>query len=295
MGGTKTLRIPFKVVDWAKGFAKLTRIHNLLFVALTQYFTAYFLIDVHRTQHAYLTDIRLFLLVASTVCIAAAGYMINDYYDVKIDLINRPRRVVVGTILKRRFVMAGHTVLTLLGISIGLLLSWEVGLIHLGGAFLLWWYSNSLKRMPFIGNLLIASLTGLAVAVVGIYYQQQEFLVFTYALFAFAISLVREVIKDMEDIPGDQTFGCRTIPIVWGIPRTKQLLYGMSALFIFLLFFLAGKLGNPTLINYFLFLVIPITYFIFRLVQADTRQDFTFLNDFCKLMMLSGIISMVFF
>nr|WKN39514.1 geranylgeranylglycerol-phosphate geranylgeranyltransferase [Tunicatimonas sp. TK19036] len=295
MGGTKTLGIPFKLVYWAKGFAKLTRVHNLLFLALTQYFAAYFLVDVHRSQHAYLTDIRLFLLVVSTVCIAAAGYMINDYYDVKIDLINKPRRVVVGTTLKRRFVMAGHTVLSIIGVALGVLLSWKVGLIHLGGAFLLWWYSNSLKRQPFIGNLVIASLSGLAVAIVGIYYQQREFLVFTYALFAFAISLLREIIKDMEDMPGDQTFGCRTLPIVWGIHRTKNLLYILSAVFIFLLFFLSGKLGNQILIGYFLLLIIPITFFIVRLVYADTRRDFAFLDDFCKAIMLSGIISMVFF
>lgn len=295
MGGAKTLRVPFRLVYWTKGFAKLTRIHNLLFLALTQYFTAYFLVDVHSAQRAYLTDVRLFLLVFSTVCIAAAGYMINDYYDVKIDLINKPRRVVVGTTLKRRYVMVGHIALSLLGIMVGLMLSWKVGIIHCGSVFLLWLYSNRLKRLPLVGNIVIAALSGLAVAVVGLYYRQYEFLVFTYALFAFAISLVREIVKDMEDLPGDQTFGCRTLPVVWGIYRTKNFLYILSAVFIFLMFFLSGKLGNQTLINYFLLLIIPIAFFVIRLVYADTRREFSFLNNFCKLLILSGIVSMVFF
>jgi 4-hydroxybenzoate polyprenyltransferase len=295
MEGSKPLQVPFRLLYWTKGFAKLTRVHNLLFLALTQYFTAYFLVDVHHGQRAYLTDIRLFLLVLSTVCIAAAGYMINDYYDVKIDLINKPRRVVVGTTLKRRYVMAGHVVLSLFGILVGFLLSWKVGIIHCGSVFLLWLYSNQLKRLPFVGNLVIAALSGLSVAIVGIYYREHEFLVFTYAIFAFAISLVREIIKDMEDVPGDQTFGCRTLPVVWGIYRTKTFLYILSAIFIFLMFFFSGKLGNQTLINYFLILVVPIAFFIGRLVYADTRRDFALLNNFCKLLMLSGIVSMVFF
>lgn len=295
MGEVKALRIPFRLFYWTKGVAKLTRVSNLVFLALTQYFAAYFLVDVHYGQRAYLTDARLFLLVFSTVCIAAAGYMINDYYDVKIDLINRPQRVVVGTTLKRRYVMVGHIALSLFGIVIGFLISWKIGAIHCGSVFLLWLYSNRLKRLPFIGNLIIAGLSGLAIALVGIYYREQEFLVFTYALFAFAISLVREIIKDMEDLPGDQTFGCRTLPVAWGIHRTKNLLYALSAVFIFLLFFMAGKLGNQTLITYFILLVIPITFFIIRLVRADTRRDFSLLNNFCKLLILSGIVSMVFF
>ncbi|WKN45095.1 geranylgeranylglycerol-phosphate geranylgeranyltransferase [Tunicatimonas pelagia] len=295
MGEIKAIQIPFRLFYWTKGFAKLTRVHNLLFLALTQYFVAYFLVDVHHGEKAYLTDIRLFLLVFSTVCIAAAGYMINDYYDVKIDLINKPQRVVVGTTLKRRYVMAGHVALSLFGIFVGFLLSWEVGVIHCGSVFLLWLHSNHLKRIPFIGNLIIASLSGLAVALIGIYYYENKFLVFTYAVFAFAISLVREIVKDMEGLPGDQTFGCRTLPVVWGIHRTKLLLYVLSAIFIFLLFFLSGKLGNQTLINYFLLLTIPITFFIIRLVQADTRREFALLNNFCKILILSGIISMVFF
>ncbi|MEM6841914.1 MAG: geranylgeranylglycerol-phosphate geranylgeranyltransferase [Bacteroidota bacterium] len=291
----KAIQLPFRLFYWTKGFAKLTRVHNLLFLALTQYFVAYFLVDVHHGEWAYLTDVRLFLLIFSTVCIAAAGYMINDYYDVKIDLINKPHRVVVGTTLKRRYVMAGHVVLSLFGIFIGFLLSWEVGAIHCLSVFLLWLHSNRLKRIPFVGNFMVAALSGLAVAMVGIYYYEHKFLVFTYAVFAFAISLVREIVKDMEDIPGDQTYGCRTLPVAWGIHRTKILLYILSAIFIFLLFFLSERLGNQTLMNYFLLLVIPITFFITRLVRADTRREFTWLNNFCKLLMLSGIISMVFF
>src|SRR5690606_34862812 len=107
-----------------------------------------------------LIDINLLLLVLSTLLIAAAGYIINDYYDVKIDYINKPKRVVVGRILKRRGVMVAHTILNFMGILIGFYLSIWVGIISVGSAFMLWWYSNQLKRLPFIGNFFIAVLTG---------------------------------------------------------------------------------------------------------------------------------------
>ena len=280
---------------WVQGLLRITRAQNLVMLALTQYFTAYFLVDVHPTHRAYLLDGRLFLLVLSTVMIAAAGYIINDYYDVKIDFINRPRAVVVGTVLRRRVVIAAHVTLTLLGVLISTYLSWKAGLIFAAAAFLLWWYSNQLKRYPLVGNVSIALLSGLAIAVIGLYYKQEQFLVFTYALFAFSISLVREIIKDMEDVRGDEIFGCRTLPIVWGIGKTKLLLYGLSGFFIFLLFFLSGTLGNRTLVIYFLVLIIPLSYFITRLVYADTKRDFTYLSNFCKLLMLGGILSMAFF
>lgn len=295
MTGIKTLRIPSRSLVWLRGVVRITRLQNLVMIALTQYFTAYFLVDVHPTRRAYLIDTDLFLLVVSTVMIAAAGYIINDYYDVKIDFINKPRRVVVGTVLRRRMVIAAHTILTIVGILIGFYLSWKVGVIHFSAAFLLWWYSNRLKRYPFIGNFSIAALSGLAIAVIGLYYRQHQFLVLTYALFAFSISLLREIIKDMEDRRGDETFGCQTLPVIWGISKTKTLLYVLSGFFIFLLFFLSGTLGNRTLIIYFLLLIIPIAYFITKLVYADTKRDFAYLSDFCKLLMLSGILSMAFF
>ncbi len=281
--------------QWMQGLLRIMRAQNLVMLALTQYFTAYFLVDVHASHRAYLLDGRLFLLVLSTVMIAAAGYIINDYYDVKIDFINRPRAVVVGTVLRRRVVIAAHITLTLLGVLISTYLSWKAGLIYAAAAFLLWWYSNRLKRYPLVGNVSIALLSGLAIAVIGLYYRQEQFLVFTYALFAFSISLVREIIKDMEDVRGDETFGCRTLPIVWGISRTKSLLYGLSAFFIFLLFFMSGTLGNRPLTIYFLVLIVPLSYFITRLVYADTKRDFTYLSNFCKLLMLGGILSMAFF
>lgn len=295
MAGARTVSLFYRSKLLFSGFVKLTRVPNLLILALTQYLTAGFLIDAHAGWKAYALDWRLFLLALSTVAIAAGGYIINDYYDIKIDFINKPERVIVGKVVKRRIVMAAHTLLNLLGISIGFFLSPTVGLLNFLAAFFLWLYSNQLKRLPLVGNVVIAMLSGLSVGIVAVLYQDYKLLVWVYALFAFAISLIREIIKDMKDVQGDEVFGCRTLPIIWGIRKTKNLLYILIGFFIFLLFFLSGIIGKQTLINYFIILILPISFFITRLVYADTKKEYAFLSDFCKLLMLSGILSMLFF
>ena len=291
----KAAKIAYGRSSMLTGLARLARVHNLIILAFTQYLTAIFLVDIHGNWRGYAKDYELFLLIFSTTVIAAAGYLINDYYDVKIDYINKPEKVVVGKVVKRRLVMMVHIVLTTIGIAVGFYLSPTLGAINVSAAFLLWLYSNQLKRWPLVGNLVVATLSGLAVWAVSVHFPQNQLLVYTYAVFAFAISLLREIIKDMEDVQGDESFGCKTLPILLGIRYTKFFVYLLSALFIFLLFFMSGLIGNQTLVVYFLLLIGPIGYFVFRLVHADTKGEFAFLSAYCKGLMLSGILSMIFF
>lgn len=275
------------------GLLLLTRFPNLLMVGLTQYLTAIFLVGPKHLWLEYLLSPKLFLLSSSTILIAAAGYIINDYYDVKIDYINKPERVIVGKVLKRRVVMAVHTVFNIVGIAAGTLLSYEVGFVNLLAAVWLWFYSNQLKRLPFIGNLSVAILTGLAVYVVALYYNENTSLIHAYALFALVLSLVREIVKDMEDLKGDAAFGCKTLPIVWGIRKTKYVQYILLAGLVYLLIAMAGKVGDPLLKNAFFLLILPIIYFTARLARADSRRDFAWLSSFCKWIMLAGVLSMI--
>ncbi|MCG8307321.1 MAG: geranylgeranylglycerol-phosphate geranylgeranyltransferase [Cytophagales bacterium] len=277
------------------GFLKLTRFPNLIIIGLTQYFSVIFLVAYPETWMDKIYDIKLLLLSSSTILIAAAGYIINDYYDVKIDYINKPEKVVVGKLVKRRIVLVSHAALNILGIATGLYLSIKVGIINFFAGFLLWIYSNQLKRMPFIGNLAIAFLTGLAILVVAVYYQRNFSLVLNYAIFAFSINLVREVIKDMEDLRGDLRFGSKTLPIVWGLRKTKYFLYGLIFFFAIVFIYLSHKLENHILNLFFILLIVPIVYLIYLLYRADSQQRFHQLSVYCKLLMLAGISSMIFF
>ena len=268
---------------------------NLLIIGLTQYFAVIFLVAYPETWYHELYNIKLFLLSSSTIMIAAAGYIINDYYDIKIDYVNKPDKVVVGKLVKRRIVLFSHAALNVLGIGLGLYLSLYVGIINFLAGFSLWIYSNQLKRKPFIGNFVIASLTGLSIVVVAVYYQRNVTLLMNYVVFAFSINLVREVIKDMEDLRGDMRFGSKTLPIVWGLRKTKYFLYSLIALFVVTLFYLSHQLQNEILNIFFLLLIVPIIYLIYLLYKADSQRRFHRLSSFCKLLMLAGICSMIFF
>lgn len=268
---------------------KLTRFGNLVIIALTQYFTAGFLIGMHT-----LNDFKLMLLSVSTISIAAAGYIINDYYDVKIDYINKPNRVVIGRSIGRRYAILFHILLSTIGIGLGTYLSLGIGIVNAVSVFLLWLYSNNLKRLPFIGNVTVAFLTGLAVIVVDLFYRTNNSLVVIYALFAFFITLVREVIKDMEDLKGDNSFGCKTLPIIWGIRKTKLLLYVILVTFAGTVVILNQLYRALPFKYHLIFLFVPLLWLLYRLIRADMKKDFTRLSIFCKVIMMLGILSMAF-
>jgi 4-hydroxybenzoate polyprenyltransferase len=194
------------------------------------------------------------MLVLSTVLIAAAGNIINDYFDTRIDRINKPGEVIVGRVVKRRVAMTAHLVLSGLGLLLGLFVAWRSGqlrwaLIPVFAIGALWTYSTHYKRQLIIGNGLVATLTAMVPLTVGLYeipllrtwfatgpvigmptgeqyameasVQDLWYFILTYAAFAFVSTLVRELQKDMADIKGDALDGCRTIPIVWGMKWAK--------------------------------------------------------------------------
>ncbi len=268
-------------------FLRLTRFWNLLIIGLAQYFTAFFMISA-----STFTDWRLFILSVSTVVIAAGGYIINDYYDVKIDLINKPERVVVGKSIARRYAILLHTFLSVTGVMLGFLVGWQIGLINFFSSFLLWLYSNNLKRQPFVGNMTVAFLTALSIALINWLYHSHLLLINVYATFAFFITLVREIIKDMEDLKGDDTYGCKTLPILLGVRRTKYILYALLGLFVILVL-LIHFFGQALPLYYFVgFLFLPLVVLLIYLIRADTKKDFYNLSTLCKVIMLLGILSM---
>ncbi|HEX6889539.1 MAG TPA: geranylgeranylglycerol-phosphate geranylgeranyltransferase [Chryseolinea sp.] len=283
---TQTLQISSGFIE---SWLKLTRFGNLVIIGFAQYFTAGFLIGKETIY-----DYKLFLLSVSTVLIAAAGYIINDYYDVKIDYINKPERVVIGKNITRRFAILFHVLLSVVGISIGFYLSLWLAAINLLSVFLLWLYSNNLKRLPFVGNITVALLTGLAIYVVDVLYRTQSSLVIIYAVFAFFMTLVREIIKDVEDLKGDNTFGCKTLPIVLGIRKTKIIIYIIVVLFSISVLVLNYWYEALPFQYYLIFLFVPVAWLLFRLFRADMRKEFSQLSTFCKIIMLLGILSMAF-
>jgi 4-hydroxybenzoate polyprenyltransferase len=256
------------------------------------------------------------------VLIAAGGYVINDYFDINIDQVNKPERMVVEKVISRRWALVWHLVLSGLGIAIGVYLSimmsnWFLALANTACVILLWYYSTSYKRRLLIGNILISALTAWVTMVLlvaelpgwwsGSINNPLERITaarlarigILYSAFAFIISLVREVVKDMEDIEGDRRGGCRTMPIVWGIVTTKifaavWLVVLIAAVFISQLYVI--QFGWWLSIGYIVVLVLAPSILVFRkLLRATATKHYSSLSRQIKFIMLSGILSMVFF
>ncbi len=277
---------------------RLIRYPNLLIIIFTQYFTRVFLIHDKsfrwRDFWELITEKNLALISLSTVLIAAAGYIINDYYDIKIDLVNKPQRVIIGRYIKRRWALLMNQGFNILGVLLGFCVSKHVGLVTFLATFSLWIYSNKLKRLAFWGNFMVAIMTAFSLLILAVYYPGHQREVWIYATFSFFITLIREIIKDMEDVKGDAKHGCKTLPIIWGIAQTKNLMYGLIVVFVLALFMLATQLPDRQILYVFTGLLFPVVFLTYKLIYADKPSDFAFLSTACKIIMLIGVLSMLF-
>ena len=243
---------------------------------------------------------RFGLLVWAALLVAAAGYIINDYYDVKIDAINRPDRLVIGRVVNRRKAMLAHLVLSGVGVLVAGWLHPVLGMVTLGTALLLWGYSARFKRVALVGNVSIATLTAALVLLPELQLQlarhDSHSVVWPYALAAFLLTVVREIVKDVEDMRGDAQHGCRTLPLVWGVARTKWVAGVFLACLALLALGATGRVlasGHWALGLWLLLLVLlPIAQLTRLLIRADRRRHFRHLSTFCKGIMLAGVLSM---
>ncbi|MDX5442564.1 MAG: geranylgeranylglycerol-phosphate geranylgeranyltransferase [Hymenobacteraceae bacterium] len=273
---------------------QLVRFPNLIIMLLCQLLVLLCLLPPGEPLQR-LQSLPFWLIAFGTVCIGAAGYIINDYYDVKIDAINKPKRMVVGKSITRRQSMLAHLFLSGIGVLLGLAVSWKVGLINLGAVLLLWGYSDLMKRQLLIGNMVIAVLGAVMLLVVAVPYGSVTKALWAYAFFSFLITLVREIIKDMEDVKGDASFDCRTLPIVAGIAGAKLVLYAILAAFVaFTVWVVLHPATNFWFDGYMLLLVlVPTLFFLKKLIRADRKKDFAYLSKVVKFIMLTGILSML--
>ena len=254
------------------------------------------------------------LLVLSSLCIAAAGNIINDVYDVETDLVNRPSQVIVGKKISEKTAYILFIVFNVTGVLIGFYLSNLVGKSGFFAIFviisaLLYVYGSYLKQSLLLGNLVISALVGLSVLIVGIFelipvitpQNQTTQLTFfkiliDYALFAFLMNLVREIIKDLEDVDGDYKSGMNTLPIVIGRGRASKVVFVLSLLPLFgSIYYLATYLFKfEIIIAYFLILIItPLIYIAIKSYSAKTKKHYHHISNMLKLVMLFGILSML--
>lgn len=300
-------------------FLKLIRVKNLAFIILIQLMVRYaILLPLLLIFNIELVTGNLYfgLVVMATVFIAAGGYIINDYFDTRIDEINKPEKVIVGKTISRHLAMTLHQVLTGIGVAIGLLLSWKahsfaIAIIFLFIPGLLWFYSSVYKRQFLVGNLIVAvcaALVPFTIILFEVYFLKSKYgsefidngligLIFHwgiyFALFAFITTLIREIVKDMEDEEGDREMECNTIPIVLGKFWSKLIVMLLSAgtlgLLMFKFFQYPSCLENKFVLFYFFFaLIFPFLYFAISVYKAKTTYDLRQAGGIMKFVMFAG-------
>jgi len=301
-------------------YLQLIRYKNLLFIAFIQIIVFYAIIVPILQKFGFDASQPFFpigMLIISTVFIAAGGYVLNDYFDVKIDAINKPDKQIVGKQISRNTAAILHQVLSAIGIVVGLALSvylksFTLGFIFIAVPGLLWFYSASYKRQLITGNLIVAFISGLTVLITAL--TEVSFLNKTYyslvsetviphniyvwtggiSIFSFLFTWIREIIKDIEDEKGDREMECRTMPIVWGIKKTKIILYVfivITNLALYAAEYLLIPFEGSLTLRYIIFgLTLPSIALIYLLLKAEKPEDYHTASDLTKVIMLIGLL-----
>ncbi len=299
-------------------YFKLIRPLNLFILGGTLYIIHSFLITSFLAEFGILASANFFAFLIPVILISAGGYIINDYFDIGIDAINKPESQIINKTILAKTTKIAYVIIVVFGLVSAIYFSFLANskllfAIYLTSILLLFFYSKNLKSKPLVGNLTIAFLATLVLVIPFISefsgisflkevsYSRYSDLLFWMgfiSIFSFLTTLSREIVKDVEDMDGDSKKGCRTIPIVLGISNTKTILSWISSLTFFLLFF--GILLKVTTLKLAFIISITILSFIPLLAQAyyisvaSEKKQFTKASFWLKIAMIGGILSFTF-
>ncbi|MEZ7499433.1 geranylgeranylglycerol-phosphate geranylgeranyltransferase [Flavobacterium sp. Arc3] len=296
-------------------YLKIIRYQNLLMLAFMQLLFRYGFLKLQNIPLA-LSDWQYGLLVLSTVLIAAAGYVINNIFDQDTDLDNKPHQVIIGKSISESRAYNIYAALNISGVAIGFYLSNVIVKPSFATIFILiaaslYIYATSLKQMMILGNIIVALLVAFSVVIIGVFDLYPAIdaanqlamanlfsILLDYALFAFIINFIREIVKDLEDIQGDNNQGMKTLAIVLGIEKTTKVVFVLAVLSIITLFvytktyLVANDLFIATLYG-LLFVLAPLIFFTIKIWTAKTKEEFHTLSTLLKWILFFGILSIV--
>jgi len=284
-------------------FLKLIRYKNILIISITQVLSYFFLSPLIGINDVLSN--RFLLLISSTFLSAAAGYIINDYMDVKLDMVNKPKAVIIGKSISRRWAILLHSGFNILAIFLAWQISYRVAGLVFTCSLLLWMYSQYFKKSYLLGNFLVALMTASTIFILIPFDENTNIpACIAFSLFAFFSNLIREIIKDTEDMRGDSKFNAKTLPIKLGTRKTKTILIFLQIIFIISCIILVIMFPSISFTNnsYFLWfalyisilVILPSFYSLYLIWNADTKKHFTKLSFLSKLIMIFGVFSMIF-
>ncbi len=293
-------------------FLNLIRYKNLILIILLFIVFKYTYLDIIGVYQV-LTDFQYILLILSVVCIAAGGYIINDIYDVDADKINKPQKVVVGDFISEENCYNWYFIFTISGVVLGFYLSRVIqnssfATIFIIVSALLYVYSNGIKQIPILGNLIISLVSAMPVMLIYLFnvvpgfpaidpliLQSILFITIFYAIFSFLLTLGREIVKTLEDKEGDQQYGISTVATNFGNFTAKTIAaIPLILVVITFVYFSIERLQNLTFSLLFVlaFLIAPSILSVIKLFQAKTKEDYTFISNLLKIIILLTILSL---
>ena len=283
----------------------VVRGYNIPIIILAQYLSAIFILAPEQRALNILLDFNLFILVFASALTIASGYIINNFYDSKKDLINRPNKSMLDRLVSQKTKLNVYFTLNFIVALMALFVSWRAFLFFSMYIFLIWFYSHKIKKQPFIGNLMSAFLAVLPFfAILLYYYNQIPFeeienyssqlaVIFAHASFLFLLLLIREMIKDLENLKGDLANNYKTIPIVYGEKFSKNIISVLIITTVLPVYILIEIYDVGYMDTYFYGCLIVLVIFVLALQKATQKEQFLRLHNVLKFLIVAGVFCIV--
>lgn len=274
-------------------FFSVVRGYNVLVIALAQYLAAIFILSPEIRALDVITDYKLFILVLASSLTIASGYIINNFYDAKKDLINRPRKVMIDRLVSQETKLKVYFTINFIVALIAFIISWRAMLFFSGYIFLIWFYSHKLKKYPIVGNITASILAVLPFFGILLYYKNFYQVIFAHAVFLYLLLFIRELIKDLENIEGDLSSNYKTIPVLYGEKTAKKLITILTIATIFPIYLLIDVFDVGYMDVYFYVSLIILLFFLLKLWKSKSKSQYLKLHFLLKFIILAGVFCIV--
>ncbi len=271
----------------------VVRGYNILIIVLAQYLASIYILAPHLPLRRIVFDLNLFCIVLATAFVIAGGYIINNFYDAEKDLINKPRKSMLDRLVSQRFKLSTYFVLNLLAVFVASSVSFKAVLFFSSYIFGIWFYSHKLKKVPFVGNIVSATLAIAPFFAVFVYYKNFDSVIFVHAIFLFLLILARELIKDLENIAGDLAQNYKTIPILYGARFSKICISILVILTLLPALLLINYFDIGYMYLYFLAAVVLLILFLIILWNSRTKMHYVGLHNILKMIIVVGVFSIL--
>ena len=274
-------------------FFSVVRGYNVFVIALAQYLSAIFILAPERRALDIILDWRLFVLVIASTFAIASGYIINNFYDAKKDIINRPKKSYLDRLVSQKTQLQVYFTLNFFSALLGYIISWRAALFYSVYIFIIWFYSHKLKKILFVGNITASLLAVLPFFGILMYFKNFYHVIFAHAIFLFLIILIREIIKDLENIEGDLSNNYQTIPVKFGENFAKKIISFLLLMTVIPVYFLINVYDVGYMDIYFYASYILLLIFVLKLWNSEGKVDYIKLHFLLKIILLAGVVCIV--